>query len=228
MELKNKVILITGSSKGIGKETAMGFAKQGSKVVITYNTQKKDAEKVLLECEKIAECMLVKLNVVDTISRNNAIEKIIDKFGAIDILVNNAGVLVIKNLIEQSEKDIENQIDVNLKGLINMTRKVLPYMQGQEEGIIINIASVYGKTGEEEVAPYCATKFGVRGFTEAMAKEHDKNKIRFYTINPNLTSTPMTNFRGVDPKKVVGVIIDTAKENLEKDSGEDIDVDDYI
>ncbi|GBE20122.1 MAG TPA: SDR family oxidoreductase [Candidatus Pacearchaeota archaeon] len=228
MELKNKVVLITGSSRGIGKEAVKEFTKQGSKIIITYNTNKKDAEKTLQECAKITECMLVKLNVADSSSVSKAVEKIIDKFGSIDVLINNAGIVVIKNLVEQTEKEIEDQINVNLKGLINMTKNILLQMEKQKEGVIINIASVYGKVGEDEVAPYCATKFGVRGFTKAMAKEYCNNKIRFYNVNPSLTATPMTGFQGIPPKKVAEVIVNAAKESLGKDSGGDIDVDDYI
>src|SRR3989338_7720817 len=99
MELKKRVVLITGSSDGIGAETALAFAKEGANVVITYCTQKKKAEKVYSECKKLTESMIVKLNVSDEESIKKCVEKTIDNFGAIDILVNNAGILIEKSLV---------------------------------------------------------------------------------------------------------------------------------
>ena len=139
MELKDKVVLVTGSSQGIGKETVLEFAKRGAKVIVTYNKNKKKAEEVLQECEKFNESLLIELNVKDKESIKNCVEKTIDKFGAIDILVNNSGVIEWKHFSEQNNNEIENQIETNLTGLIKMTKKVLPYFQGQNEGIIINI-----------------------------------------------------------------------------------------
>lgn len=226
MELKNKVVLITGSSIGIGKETALAFAKEGSKIVITYNTNKKEAEKTLKECKKLTECLLFHLDVTKTDSIKKVVKNIIDKFGALDILINNAGVIVWKNLMEQSENEIENQINTNLIGLMNVTRIVIPYMK-EDEGIIINISSTAGKEGYNELVPYCASKFGVRGFTKALALELPEN-IRTYIVNPGITATQMTNFQGTHPKKVADIIVDATKENLDKKSGDDIDIEDYL
>lgn len=226
MELKNKVVLITGSSIGIGKETALAFAKEGSKIIITYNTNKKEAEKTLKECKKLTECSLFHLDVTKTDSIKNVVKNVIDKFGSIDILINNAGVIVFKNFMEQNEKEVENQININLIGLMNMTKIAIPYMK-EDERIIINISSDAGKVGYGEIVPYCASKFGVRGFTKALALELPDN-IKTYVVNPGLTATQMTNFQGIHPKKVADIIVDTAKENLNKKSGDDIDIEDYL
>ena len=227
MNLKDKIVLITGSSQGIGKETAIQFAKERAKVIIIYNTNKKKGEETLKECKKLTDCLIIQLNITDLNSIKDCVEKVIDKFGAIDILINNAGVVVWKNFAEQSEKEIENQIDTNLTGLIKMTRAVLPYMKGQNEGIIINISSMAGKEAYEEITVYCATKFGVRVFTQSLAKELPKG-IRVYCINPGMTATQMTNYQGMPPKKVAEVIVKIAKEVLGKKSGEDIDVENYL
>ncbi|MEK6925911.1 MAG: SDR family oxidoreductase [Nanoarchaeota archaeon] len=228
MELKEKVVLITGSSLGIGKASAIEFAKEGAKVVVTYNSHKKDAEKVLKECKKLTDAIMIQLDVTKMDSIKNCVEKTIDEFGAIDVLVNNAGVLVEKNLLEQSFDEIKFGLDVNLTGLINMTKIVLPYML-EEEGIIINIASVAGKRVKwPDVSIYTASKFGVRGFTQCMAKEYEGKNIRFYAVNPGGTATQMNNFDGISPEKVAKVIVKTAKENLGKKSGDDVDVPDYL
>ena len=223
MELKDKVVLVTGSSQGIGKETVLEFAKRGAKVIVTYNKNKKKAEEVLQECEKFNESLLIELNVKDKESIKNCVEKTIDKFGAIDILVNNSGVLEWKHFSEQNNNEIENQIETNLTGLIKMTKKVLPYFQGQNEGIIINISSDAGKEAYEDLTVYCATKFGVRGFTQALAKELPKG-IKVFSVNPGMTATQMTNYEGVPPKKVAELIVKTAEGGMEIPSGGDVDV----
>lgn len=223
MELKEKVVLITGSSDGIGKETALLFAKHGANIVVTYNKNKKGGEDVFKECKKTKEPLLANLDVTNDESIKNCVEKTIDKFGAIDILINNAGVLFNKYFIEQNANEIDLQIDTNVKGLIKMTKAVLPYMQGQGNGIIINIASAAGKNAYEGLTTYCATKFAVRGFTQALAKELPK-EIKIYSVNPGLTATKMTNFQGVNPRKVGEVILKTAEEKISVESGGDIDV----
>jgi len=223
MDLKDKVVLITGSSQGIGKEAALGFSKEGSKVVITYNSNKQKGEETLKECEKLSECFLISLNVTNEDSIKNCVEKVIDKFGAIDILVNNAGVIFWKNFLEQSDKEIDLQIDTNLKGLVKMTKAVLPYFKGQNEGMIINVSSGAGKEGYSQLTTYCGTKFGVRGFTQAMAAELPK-EIKIYSLNPGLTATQMTNFKGIPAKDVGDLIVKTAKGKVKVESGGDVDV----
>ncbi|MBI4116150.1 SDR family oxidoreductase [Candidatus Pacearchaeota archaeon] len=227
MDLKDKVVLITGSSQGIGKETALLFAKQGANVVVTYNKNKKGGEDVFKECKKIKGALLANLDVTNDESIKNCVEKTIDKFGAIDTLVNNAGVLFNKDFVEQNANEIELQIDTNVKGLIKMTKAVLPYMQGQNSGIIINIASAAGKNAYAGLSAYCATKFAVRGFTQALAKELPKG-IKIYSVNPGLTATKMTNFQGVNPKKVAEVILKAAEEKINVESGGDVDVWKYV
>ena len=223
MELKDKVVLITGSSEGIGKETAILFAKEGAKVVVTYHSNKKHGEEVFNECKKVGESLLVHLDLTDSESIKNCVEKTIDKFGAIDILVNNSGVISWKNFLEQSEKEIDNQINVNYKGLVKMTKAVLPYMKGQNEGLIINISSGAGKNGYSGLTTYCGTKFAVRGFTQAMMQELPK-EIKIISVNPGLTSTKMTNFSGVSPRKVGEIILKTATGEIKPDNLGDVDV----
>lgn len=227
MEIKEKVVLITGASEGIGAEAAKIFAKQGASVVVTYNKQRKKAEKVYDYCDKFWEAMLVHLDVGDEESIEKCVEEVIDKYGAIDVLINNAGVGFWKEFVEQTNEMIDLHIDVNLKGLLKMTKAVLPYMQAQSEGLIINVGSGAGKTGIPDMTTYCATKFGVRGFTQALSKELPKD-LRTYVFNPGMTATKMTSYSGVDVKEVAEVLVETAKESLEKTSGDDIDVWEYL
>src|SRR3989344_6203992 len=216
--LKGKVVLITGSSIGIGRESAYLFSGEGCSVIITYYKDKKEGEETAKKCTAIgAETLLINLNIMDDSSIKEAVKKSIAKFGKIDILVNNAGVISWKNLEEQTHQEIEEQIRTNLEGLIKMTLACLPYVKEA----IINVASGAGKTGYSGLSVYCATKFGVRGFTQSLAGE--LKGIKVYSVNPGTTSTRMTNFRGVSAEKVAQVILNTAKGKYQVSSGSDID-----
>ena len=226
MNLKKKVVLITGSSSGIGRETALAFAEKGAIVIITYSKNRKGGESVFNECKKMSESFLVQLDICSNNSIKSAVDRIVKKFGKIDILINNAGVLYCKLFSQQSLDEIENQIKVNLIGLIKVTSLVLPVMKKIGNGLIINIASLKGKKPFKKRTTYCASKFGVRGFSQALALELPK-KIRLYVINPNPTATRLTNFKGDNPKKVANVILKVAEGKINKKSGSDIDVEDY-
>ncbi|HVQ00463.1 MAG TPA: SDR family oxidoreductase [Candidatus Thermoplasmatota archaeon] len=226
-KLKGKNVLITGSSSGIGRATALAFSTKGAVVAITYSTHKKDGEEVLRECQRNSEAALFHLDVRRISSMEQVVRDVVTRFGRIDVLVNNAGVLCQRPLHEQSMDDIEKQVRVNLLGVIRMTRVALPELLKQRDGIILNIASGAGKQGFAELSVYCATKFGVRGFTQALAQELPSG-LRTYCINPGTTATPMTGFTGMDPRKVADVIVRAAEETLGTRSGGDVDVWEYV
>jgi len=225
--LQNKVILITGSSSGIGRETAIAFSQKGSIVIVTYFNEKENGEKVLQECKRYGNGALYHLDVRDDTSIRKVVDDVINRFKGIDVLINNAGVMKEKILLEHSLNDIEEQVNVNLLGVIKMTHAVLPFFYKQNDGIIINIGSGAGKQGFAELAIYCATKFGLRGFTQSLSEELPK-AIRTYCINLSTTATRMTGYVGVDPKKVASVIVDAAEERYGIRSGDDLDVWNYI
>ena len=167
--MKDKTILVTGSSRGIGRETAYEFAREKAKIIVTYCEDKIEAEKTYEKCLELGatEALIVELNVTDNSCIVNAVDEVIKKFNVVDILVNNAGVISWTPLRSQSFNEIENQTRTNLEGLIKVTKVCLPYVKDQ----IINIASIAGTVGFVDLTVYCATKFGVRGFTQALAKE---------------------------------------------------------
>lgn len=150
-------------------------------------------------------------------SIRQVVDQTIKKFGKISILVNNAGTIAWKLLEKQNLDEIENQVRTNLEGLIKMTKICLPHL----EDTIINISSGAGKSGYAELTTYCATKFGVRGFTQALAEEVP---FKVYSVNPDTTKTRMTNFRGRPPEQVAEVILNAAKGKYGVPSGSDIDV----
>jgi len=223
MDLKNAVVLITGFSSGIGKETAIKFSEEGSKVAVTYKEGKRRGEEVVQKCKENSEAMLVELDVTDRDSIREAVGKVKDEFGRIDLLINNAGISISGTLSEMDFEEIEKQLEVNLKGLIQTTKITLPHLKEGYSGMIINIGSGLGKSGSSEVSIYCATKFGVRGFTQSIAEEFS-SEVPSYVVNPGLTATPMTDHEGEDPRNVAKVIVRTAREELGKRPGEDIDV----
>jgi len=222
--MKNKKVLITGSSVGIGRYTAYRFSKEGTNLIITYNKGKEEAYETARECYKLGASTVhvFHLDIRKDESIKDLVENIKKEAGYIDILINNAGVVVWKPLKEQSFEDIENQIRVNLEGLIKLTKLMLPLTRE----MIINIGSGAGKAGFESLTVYCATKFGLRGFTQALAQEIPHLKV--YCVNPGMTATRMTNFQGVPPERVAEIIFNTAKGMYKKPSGSDIDVWEYL
>lgn len=204
MDLSGKIVLITGGSKGIGEAIAYAFAKEKAKVIVTYNSDSGAAEKVRNRCLELGslEVLSLKLDVRDSSSIKNCISEIEKKFGHIDILINNAGVIGWEKFEHESFEEIENQVRTNLEGMIKMTSAAFPQIK---EGII-NIASRAGHVPYPGRSVYCATKFGVIGFTKSLVLEYPDLKI--LSVSPGATKTEMWNFdSGVDPAKVADIIV---------------------
>ncbi|MFA4906880.1 MAG: SDR family oxidoreductase [archaeon] len=224
--LAEKTVLVTGSSSGIGREIAFGFAQEGARLVLTYNKGKKAGKETAEKCRELgaSETFLLRLDVASDKSIRGCVKSAVKRFGKIDILVNNAGVLARHGnsmwvpFGEQTFKEIELQCRVNLEGLMKMTSACIPHVKE----MIINISSGAGKTPYAELVPYCATKYGVRGFSQSLALGFPKLKV--YCVNPGTTKTRMTNFEGTPPRKVAEVVLNTAKGNYKVPSGGDVDV----
>lgn len=194
MKLKNKVAIITGSSRGIGKATAILFAKEGAKVVVTYKTDKKEAESVLEEIDR-KNGMILKLDITDEKSIKDAVVKVINKYGRIDILVNNAGEILRPGDWKGNLDTWKKTIDINLTGAWLMIREIVPVMQKQKAGNIINIASTVGILGVAPVLAYSCAKNGINAMTKAFAKELAP-QIRVNAVAPSNVMTDMTKGAG--------------------------------
>ncbi len=218
--LKDKVILITGAGIGIGRETAFKFAEERCNIIITYYKDKAEAMKVFRKCLILgaSDALALELDVMNGKSIAKCVKKITERFGRIDILINNAGTIVLEPFKEQTYEEIENQLRTNLEGLIKMTKECLPYIKED----IINIASGAGQEGYADLSVYCTTKFGVRGFTQSLAKE--LRNLNVYVVNPGTTATRMTNFRGIGPEKVADIILNAAKGKYKAGPSRDINV----
>ncbi len=190
MRLDGKVAIVTGASQGIGRGIALALAREGAKVVVSDIIDK--ITDVSKEIEDLgSEALAVKANVVSSRDTEEMAKAAIDKFGRIDILVNNAGIYPFKSLVEMREEDFDKVIGVNLKGVFNSTKAVLPKMIEQKSGNIVNIASIAGAVvGYLNLAHYSASKGGVLGFTRATALELAQYGIRVNAIAPGAIETP--------------------------------------
>ena len=155
---------------------------------------------------------------MDGRSIRNAFKKVRKKYGGVDFLINNAGTGVFLPFKDQTIKDIERQIRTNLEGLIKITGTFLPIIR---KGIV-NIASAAGKTAYAEMSTYCGTKFGVRGFTQALSQELPRLKI--FCVNPDLTATRLTDYEGRPPSEVAEVIFRAVSGKMKLGRGGDVDV----
>lgn len=218
--MKRQVVIITGSSSGIGRETAYRLAQAGAKLVLTYNRGKTKGEQAERRCRKLGaeDTLFLHLDVTDNRSISDAVKRVLKKYGRVDFLINNAGMGVFAPFKEHTMKDIERQIRTNLEGLIKLTRAFLPHIN---KGII-NIASAAGKTAYAEMSVYCGTKFGVRGFTQALAVEHPP--LRICCVNPDMTATRLTGYEGRSPSEVAEVIFRVASGAIKVAPGGDADV----
>ncbi len=192
MRLKDKVALITGSAQGIGREIAFVFAREGADVVISdINLEK--AAKTSAEIAALGRKSLgLELDVTAYAKVEEAINKILDKFGKVDILVNKAGITRDGLLLRMSEADWDAVINVNLKGTFNCTKAVSKLMIKQHSGRIINIASIIGIIGNPGQANYSASKAGIIALTKTTAKELASRNINVNAVAPGYIQTEMT------------------------------------
>jgi 3-oxoacyl-[acyl-carrier protein] reductase len=187
MRLKDKICLITGSSRGIGKAIAEGYAKEGAKVIITYNVQKEEAEKVAKE---IGSELCIQMDVRDRNSIKNAFKQTKEKYGHIDVLVNNAGINKPADFDKQTEKEWEEVIDVNLTGVFRCCQEVLPYIK--EHGRIINIGSLSGEYGGPRTPSYACAKMGMMALTHNVARFLGIKNICVNTLSPGVIENEFT------------------------------------
>jgi len=180
----SKTILITGSSSGIGKATAKHFAEKGWNVVATMRTPEKEEE-----LTKLDNVLVTKLDVQESSSIKKAIEEGVDKFGQIDVLVNNAGYGAYGPLEAFSGERIRRQFDVNVIGLLDVTREIIPHFRKNKDGILINISSVGGKVTFPFGALYHGTKFAVEGISEALRYELEQIGCKVKIIEPGAIKT---------------------------------------
>ena len=191
MRFKDKVAIVTGGARGIGRAIAERLASEGAKVAIWD----------VIEAKPVANGIFQKVDITDSAAVNNAVREVVDSWGKIDILVNNAGITRDKLLLRMTEGDWDAVINVNLKGTYIVTRAVLPVMIKNRYGRIVNISSVIGIMGNVGQSNYAASKAGIIGFTKSVAKEVAKRNITVNAVAPGYVETPMTEALSEEIKK---------------------------
>lgn len=190
----NKVALITGGARGIGKQIAITLAKDGYDIALNYRSNTDELTRLKEEIESYnVKCLLVQGDVSDYKDTEKIAKETIEEFGKIDVLVNNAGITKDMLLLRMSKEDFIDVLDVNLVGTFNMTKNVTNYMMKARQGKIINVSSVVGVSGNPGQANYAASKAGIIGFTKSLAKELASRNILVNAVAPGFIGTDMTN-----------------------------------
>jgi len=209
--LLDKIALVTGASKGIGRAIAVAFAKEGANIVVNYFKSEDDANDVVKEINALGRAAIPVRADASKIDEVKAmVRRAIDEFGGIDILVNNAGVSTMGLLVDLTEQDWDYNMDVNAKGVFLCCQAVAPHMISQRHGKIINISSMAGKTGARFFSHYCASKFAVIGLTQSLALELAPYGINVNAVCPGYVETDMqrrelvweAKLRGISPEEV--------------------------
>lgn len=197
MNLENKRILITGGSAGIGKALIREFLQHGVQQIAVVGRKEAALEQLQREFPE-TPFLLLPGDVSKTEDLDRVITQVSQRWGDLDMLINNAGVVSAGLLSEMREEDIISQININLTGLILLTKKALPLLKNSSEGGIINISSGYGYIAMPFYSVYAATKAGVRQFSDALRRELAPHSIHVMTVYPSATDTPMMETAVVD------------------------------
>ncbi len=200
----NKVALITGGTRGIGRQIAITLAKDGYDIAVNYRTENDSLKSLKEEIEKEnVKFFGVQGDVSVFEDTEKFVKEVIEHLGKIDVLVNNAGITKDILIMRMKKEDFESVIDVNLVGTFNVTKNVIPYMMKARYGRIINISSVVGIAGNAGQTNYSASKAGIIGFTKSLAKEVASRNILVNAVAPGFIQTDMTNVLKDDIKEQI-------------------------
>ncbi|NEQ76182.1 MAG: SDR family oxidoreductase [Okeania sp. SIO2C9] len=195
MGLKDKVVVITGASRGIGAATAKLFAMQGAKVVVNYYKGKKDAELIVEDIEKNGGIAIpLQCDIREKLEVEKFIDQVVEKFGTVNVLVNNAVKEAIpKNVVKLEWQDYLSELEVSLKGMHNCCQAVLPVLKQQKSGKIINLSTIFVENPVTGQSQYITAKSAVVGYTKSLAKELAKLNIQVNFVVPNMTETDLVS-----------------------------------
>ncbi|MCI8353015.1 MAG: 3-oxoacyl-[acyl-carrier-protein] reductase [Clostridia bacterium] len=214
----NKVALITGGARGIGKSIAITLAENGYDIAINYRTENEELKNTKKEIEeKGVKCLAVKGDVSNFEACQEFIKEIIEEYGKIDVLVNNAGITKDTLLMRMKKEDFTEVIDINLVGTFNVTKNVISHMIKARSGKIINISSVVGIAGNAGQTNYSASKAGIIGFTKSLAKEVASRGILVNAVAPGFIETGMTDVLKEEIKEEISKTIPLKRIGSSKD-----------
>ncbi len=217
MKVKDKIVILTGAASGIGRSTAILFAKEGAKQVLS-DIDVKGGKETLEMVKKVGgDAIFLKCDVSKRNDVKEMVEKTIETYGRIDILINNAGVVRVGQIEDMSEEEYDLLLNVNLKGTYFCCHFAVPHLKQQKSGVIINIASIAGRVGQRDHALYCSTKHGVRGMTKALALDLAPYNVRVNSVSPGATDTPMLVSDVTKQAKDRGLSYDKVKKEFEEE-----------
>ncbi len=223
IDLAGKAVLVTGASLGIGRETALRFAAAGCRVALTYLQHRAEAEEAARRCLGLGapEAFATSLHLGDDGDVRRVVEEVVRRFGGLDVLVNNGGVISWQPFLDQSPEEIDEQILVNLLGVMRLTWQALPVLTDA----VVMVGSTATLHRSRTPPPYCASKWGLRGFVKALALEHPDKRI--VSVHPTVTATRMNDMRGMSPERVADVIYGVVAGEIEVEPGGDVDLRDH-
>lgn len=214
----NKVALITGATRGIGKQIAITLAENGYDIALNYRTENDELNETKREIEGLnVKCLAVKGDVSNFEDCERFVKEVIEEYGKIDVLVNNAGITKDTLIARMKKEDFESVINVNLVGTFNVTKNVVPFMMKAHSGRIINISSVVGVSGNAGQSNYAASKAGIIGFTKSLAKELGSRNILVNAVAPGFIETQMTAVLKEDIKEDIAKSIPLKRMGTTKD-----------
>lgn len=240
--LRNKTVIITGATRGIGRGIAIKMAEEGADVAFTFSSSIDAAKSLEKELSDFGiKAKGYQSNAADYNAAQDLVAEIINEFGNVDVLINNAGITKDNLLMRISEEDFDQVIEVNLKSVFNMTKAVIRPMMKQRKGSIINMSSVVGVKGNAGQTNYAASKAGILGFTKSVALELGSRNIRCNAIAPGFIETEMTAKldekmidewrkaiplkRGGTPEDVANACVFLASDNSAYITGQTLNVD---
>jgi 3-oxoacyl-[acyl-carrier protein] reductase len=220
MKLQDKVAVITGGGRGIGKAIALAYAREGAKLAVCARTASEIEETAkeirLIKAE--AEGWVCDVSVEESVKE--LIKNVVEKFGRIDILVNNAGVMTRPVATTELEvKKWDYTMAVNLRGPFLMCQAVLPIMMKQKSGSIINVSSMIGRGAYPNFIAYATSKWGLEGFTQTLAAEVRSSHIRVNSVEPGVVATKLTGYSGNKPESVTEVFVYLASDEAKNVTG---------
>ena len=228
--------LVTGSGRGIGRETAILLSKKGFNLVICSRSQN-EIDSVVKEIKSFGNDKIIGRECDVSVSSqvNTLVSDALDIYGRIDVLINNAGISYVRKLIDTTEEQWDSTLDINLKGSFLLCKAIVPHMIEHNYGVIINVSSGAGKVGFEDISAYCGSKFGMIGLTESLACEVANYNIRAMTICPGEVATKMqkdidaqyyelNKHKMLHPRRVAEKIADMIFSDKEYSNGVSVDL----
>ncbi|GAA4725733.1 SDR family NAD(P)-dependent oxidoreductase [Brevibacillus fulvus] len=208
LRLQEKVVLVTGGSRGIGRAIALKAAAEGARVVVNYNSGAEKAQEVVahIAAEQGGEALAVQADVSNREQVDRMVEQVLSRYGTIDVLVNNAGITHDRLVFDMEYEDLLKVFHVNFGGAFHATKAVLEVMMGQRQGAIVNISSVMGEGGWVGQANYAVSKAAINAFTRTAAMELARFQIRVNAVLPGFCSTDMVSQQMKEAKRITNQI----------------------